>query len=267
MVYSDPGSQLVSASGKLVNWWHELEGRLRDFATGKNFQWSVSPPDSPWRQGKAERRIGILKKLLRYSIGDTRVTPVELQTILFETANICNERPLGLSKPREDGSYVVITPNQLLLGRSQNILPDDAGIADSLPISARYRLVNHVTNVFWRKWSTEVSPNLIVRQKWHTKTRNLQAGDLVMICDSNKLKSKYRLAVVEEVKEDANGVVRSGTVRYCNIEKNPHGEDKVSTMRVARSVQRLVLIMPVEEMSAPVVVKEYEHYVQCAVHM
>ena len=69
------------------------------------------------------------------------------------------------------------------------------------------------------------------------------------------------------MKEDANGVVRSGTVRYCNIEKNPQGEDKVSTMRVARSVQRLVLIMPVEEMSAPVVVKEYEHYVQCAVHM
>ena len=34
-----------------------------------------------------------------------------------------------------------------------------------------------------------------------------------------------------------------------------------------RSVQRLVLIMPVKEMSAPVVVKEYEHYVQCAVHV
>ena len=186
---------------------------------------------------------------------------------MFETANICNERPLGLSKPREDGSYVVITPNQLLLGRSQNVLPDDASIADSLPISARYRLVNHVTSVFWRKWSTEVSPNLIVRQKWHTTSRNLRVCDLVLICESTKLKSKYRLAVVDEVKADANGVVRSGTLRYCNVEKNPHGEDKVTMMRVVRSVQRLVLIMPVEEMSAAVVVKEYEHYVQCAVHM
>ena len=267
VIYSDPGSQLVSASDTLVSWWSEFGGRLRDFATGKNFQWNLSPPDSPWRQGKVERRIGILKKLLRYSVGDTRVTPVELQTILFETANIINERPLGLSKPREDGSYVVITPNQLLLGRSQNILPDDTGIADSLPMTARYRLVNHVTNVFWRKWSMEVSPNLIVRQKWHTKTRNLCVGDLVMICESTKLKSKYRLAIVDEVKEDASGVVRSGTLRYCNIEKSPQGEDKVTMMRVVRSVQRLVLIMPVEEMSAPVVVKEYEHYVQCAVHV
>ena len=55
---------------------------------------------------------------------------------------------MGISKPRDVGSYVIITPNQLLMGRSQNILPDDAGVADSLPISARYRLVNHVTNVF-----------------------------------------------------------------------------------------------------------------------
>ena len=78
-----------------------------------------------------------MKRLLHLSVGDTRVTPVELQTILFETANICNERPLGLSKPREDGTYTLITPNQLLLGRSQNILPDDANIANGLPMSSR----------------------------------------------------------------------------------------------------------------------------------
>ena len=113
----------------------------------------------------------------------------------------------------------------------------------------------------------EVSPNLIVCEKWHSKTRKIRVGDLVKICESTKLKSKYRLAVVDEVKEDANGIVRSGTVRYCNIEKNPQGEDKVTMMRVVRSVQRRVLIMPVEEMSAPVVVKEYEHYVQCTVHV
>ena len=88
-----------------------------------------------------------------------------------------------------------------------------------------------------------------------------------MIAESTKLKSKYRLAVVDDVKENSNGVVRSATVRYCIVEKNPRGVDKVSTMRVERSVQRLVLIMPVEEMSAAVVVKEFSHYVQCTVHV
>ena len=208
-----------------------------------------------------------MKRLLHLSVGDTRVTPVELQTILFETANICNERPLGLSKPREDGTYTLITPNQLLLGRSQNILPDDANIANDLPMSSRYRLVNHVTSVFWSQWSVHVSPGLLVRQKWHEKTRNLQVGDLVMIADSSKLKSKYKLGVVEDTHVSRDGIVRSATLRYCNVDKDQRGMDVATTVHVKRSVQRLVLIMPIEEMSDPVEVKDYEEGVQCVVQL
>ena len=121
VISTDPGSQLESASGILNQWWKSMKRALREFGSSKNFEWKISPPDSPWRQGKVERRIGIVKKLLRLSVGDSRLTPLELQTTFYEIANICNERPLGLSKPREDGSYVLITPNQLLLGRSSNI--------------------------------------------------------------------------------------------------------------------------------------------------
>ena len=161
----------------------------------------------------------------------------------------------------------MITPNQLMLGRSQNILPDDATIANDLPMSSRYRLVNHVTSVFWSKWSVHVSPGLIVRQKWHNKTRNLQVGDLVMIADTSKVKSKYKLGVVEDTNLSRDGFVRSATLRYCNVEKNHHGTDIVTTMRVKRSVQRLVLVMPVEEMTDSVVVKEYEEAVHCVVQL
>ena len=39
-------------------------------------------------------------------------------------------------------------------------------------------------------------------------------------------------------------------------------------MKITRSVQRLVLIMPVEEiLSSPVVVKDYEHSVECRVQL
>ena len=172
---------------------------------------------------------------------------------------------MGLSKPREDGSYVLITPNQLMLGRSTNIIPDDTNIAESLPVAARYRLVKHVSDAFWHRWSTYVSPALVVRQKWHEKSRNLQVGDLVMISDSSKVKSKYKLGIVDNLTESDDGVVRSTTVRYCNIQSNPNGEDRVTVVRVTRSVQRLVLIMPVEEMSQSVDVQEYEQCVKCVV--
>ena len=186
VICSDPGSQLVSASGKLDSWWKDMEDSLRTFGSGKNFKWEVSPPDSSWRQGKAERRIGIVKKLINLSVGDSRLTPVELQTVFMEMADICNERPIGLSKPREDGTYFLITPNQLLMGRSGNILPDDTEMASNLPLAARYRIVKHVTDVFWKKWSAEASPGLLVRQKWHKKSRNLVVGDLVICAKAQK---------------------------------------------------------------------------------
>ena len=44
---------------------------------------------------------------------------------------------MGLStKPREDGTFHIITPNNFIHGRSGNFVPDDAEIADGLPMAA-----------------------------------------------------------------------------------------------------------------------------------
>ena len=263
VICSDPGSQLEAASGKLENWWLTMGDALRSLGSSKNFRWDVSPADSPWRQGKAERRIGVVKKLMYLSLGDTRVSPVELQTILFECANICNERPIGMSKPREDGSYSLITPNQLLLGRSMHVLPDDAHLAEELPVTSRYRIVQHVTSSFWSRWSSEVSPGLVYRQKWHQKGRNLRVKDVVMICEKTKVKGKYRLAIVDDVKVSRDGNVRSAVVRYTSIRRSPQGKETQQAIQVHRSVQRLCVILPVEEQVSEVNVNEYEFYVQC----
>ena len=159
-VQSDPGSQLVAASGKLVSWWEEMQEPLQTFAgsetKGKSgFKWVISPADSPWRQGKVERRIGFVKRLIKLSVGDTRLSPLELQTCLMEVSNICNERPLGGVKPRDDGTFSVITPNQLLTGWSGNSLPDSSSIVENLPMNSRFRSISHVSlhsgtgGVYW----------------------------------------------------------------------------------------------------------------------
>ena len=264
IISSDPGSQLESASGKLESWWVTMGGTLQDFGTTKNFRWEVSPADSPWRQGKAERRVGIVKKLLTLSVGDSRLTPLELQTAFFEVANICNERPLGVNlKPREDGSYSLITPNDLMIGRSGNKVPDDTKLVEDRPMNCRYRKVHHVSTVFWEKWSRMVTPGLVHRQKWHQKGRNLQVGDLVMICESTKIKVKYRLGIVDARKVSDDGCVRSVTIRYTLVQPTATANDNVRVIYVKRSVQRLCLILPVEEQSAGVEVREHEFFVQC----
>jgi hypothetical protein len=264
VVRSDPGSQLESAGGQFEEWWSTMRDSLMNFSGSKNFQWKVSPADSPWRQGKAERRISIIKRLVTLSLGDSRVTPLELQTILFEAANICNERPISLTEPRADGTYELITPNQLLLGRSVNALPDDTSMVESMNMKARYRLIHHVTTNFWKRWSSEVSPGLVVRQKWHTECRNLCVGDLVLICESTKLKAKYKLGIVDTVTYSIDSVVRTVMVRYVLIQKDTKGAMKTRVVRVSRSVQRLVLILPVEEQDQPLEVTDDEMSVQCA---
>ena len=258
VICTDPGSQLESAGGQLERWWSSMESSLRLLGGTKNFKWRLSPADSPWRQGKAERRIAIVKKLLSLSIGDTRVTPLELQTCLMEIANMCNERPIGLSDPRADGSYELITPNQLLIGRSINVLPDNTEVVENMPMSARFRLVHHVATQFWQRWSTEVSPGLVVRQKWHSVSRNLQVGDLVHICEASKLKAKYKLGVVDSVTVSRDNIVRSVVVRYVLLQKSSRGDFTTRIIRVSRSVQRLILILPVEEQHSSLTVMEDE---------
>ena len=81
------------------------------------------------------------------------------------------------------------------------------------------------------------------------------------------MKAKYKLGVVDAVKTSADGYVRSATIRYTNIQKNPNGDIKSQIIRVYRSIQRLALIMPVEEQTAQMMVKDYDIHVEvCTAH-
>jgi len=55
-------------------------------------------------------------------IGEQILPFSEMQTILFEVTNLVNSRPIGIYPTTiEDGTY--LSPNDLLLGRSNNRMP------------------------------------------------------------------------------------------------------------------------------------------------
>ena len=74
-----------------------------------------------------------------------------------------------------------------------------------------------------------------------------------MLCEASPIKAKYKLGLVDEVHPSADGLVRSITVRYVLIQKN-----NVQHIRVKRSVQRLSLILPVEEQSTRLEVEDHD---------
>ena len=168
-----------------------------------------------------------------------------MQTALFEVASLLNERPIGV-KPGSDidnGRY--LCPNDLLLGRTNNRVP--MGIWDEGDrYSKRIEHVQQIVNDFWKRWMRDYFPTLLVRQKWHHERRNVKKGDIVLVSEANMLKGLWKMAEVVEAEPGRDGKVRDVAIRYNPNKLSPHykGEQDI---RVMRSVHKLIILIPVEE--------------------
>ena len=80
-----------------------------------------------------------------------------------------------------------------------------------------------------------------------------------MITETSKLKSKYKVGIVEDTKVSRNGHVRSAVIKYNNVTQIGNNVLRATPVRVTRSVQRLVLVLPVEEQSQRLVVNSNDH--------
>ena len=103
------------------------------------------------------------------AIGDHVLSFPELQTVLYEAANLVNERPIGVkSNQLEDDNF--ISPNDLLLGRASSRVPSGP-FDESYSNKKRYLFAQSVATAFWRKWIRDDFPSLLVRQKGHSQKR------------------------------------------------------------------------------------------------
>lgn len=184
----------------------------------------------------------------------------ELQTTLQIAANLANERPIDARVQSYEDSVQYTTPNTLLLGRASSSGDFKTFDFTSYPYK-RLREMQGQVNRFWRSWSQLAGPNLFVRSKWHASQRNVSVGDIVWLCDQNALRGQFKLGRVISVNPDSRGVVRDVNVRIvsscCVPEMRPvKSASKHSASRLQkdfqstvlhRDVQRLVVLLPVEE--------------------
>ena len=98
----------------------------------------------------------------------------------------------------------------------------------------------------------------VIRQKWHSQSRNLSVGDIVLVHDKNQIKGKYTLAKVEEVIFSHDGIVRSCVVSY-RLPKNTDKLDQYTggrLIKIRRSIQRLTLLLRKEDQDEKLVVDD-----------
>jgi hypothetical protein len=165
-------------------------------------------------------------------------------------ANTLNQRPLALNSVSGD-DISIITPNSLLLGRSHNDNPG-AWLDFNDKLSAKASMIQSVHKQFWNVWSKTCLPALIYRKKWNVDVRNLEAGDVVMVMEDCILANHYRLARVSQVYPGRDGKVRTVDLRLLRYKSTePPGFPIYtggSSVILKRSVQKLVLLVPVKDM-------------------
>lgn len=201
----------------------------------------------PWYQGAAESLIKGIKKCFKFSMGEQRLSAVEFTTVCYEAANMLNERPLG-TLPGDDADINLLTPNSLLLGRALGDNLTGLKIGNE-SLKTRLDIVSLVSQRFWEKWTELYAPIMMTQSKWCRQSRNLRVGDVVVVCDSNVLRSNYYIAMIKEVFPDKKGVVRKVLLRYKSYKIGDHQNKYVggSDIVITRSVHRLALLVPVED--------------------
>ena len=138
-----------------------------------------------------------------------------LSTLLCIVEAVINGRPLTAVSD-DPNDLEALTPNHLLLLRTGVVLPPGAFDKSDLYSRRRWRQVQYLANVFWRRWLKEYLPALQSRQKWLLPKRNLAVGDLVIVVDDDTPRSVWPVARVVDTFAGKDGLVRTVQIKSRN---------------------------------------------------
>ena len=96
----------------------------RDSYIQQGINWKWVPTSAPTFNGYAERSVGLIKGVLKRSIGEKILYFSQLRTAATYAEAVFNERPLHVIT-NTDPDYVPITPNLLIFGRNLRMLSHD----------------------------------------------------------------------------------------------------------------------------------------------
>ncbi|KXJ05230.1 hypothetical protein AC249_AIPGENE17476 [Exaiptasia diaphana] len=213
VLYSDNGTNLVGGSNELkmaISEWNQAQ--VHDYLLQREIEWHFNPPAASHFGGVWERCIRTVRKTLCGLTQEQVLDDESMPTLMAEVEAIVNGRPLTTvsSDPTDDQA---LTPNHLLLLNQEPSLPP--GIFDEHDIYSRkrWRQIQYLTNLFWRRWTKEYLPALQQRVKWQQPRRNFCVDDLVLIADPALPRNTWMMGRIAEVYPDRTGKVRQAKVK------------------------------------------------------
>ena len=179
-----------------------------------------NPPKASHRGGAWERMIGVARRVIEGILYEhsSRLDDEGLATLLAETSQVINSRPLTVDSLDDPNSLEPLTPNHLLTMKSKVIQrtgPVDVGDMH-LYASKQWKRVQFLVDLFWSRWKKEVLMQNAPRKRWTTARDNLLVGDIVLLVDDQCHRSDWKVGRVTVAQPDQDGLVRTATVRLAD---------------------------------------------------
>ena len=208
LIRSDNGTNFVGAERELKEEVKRLNsGALHDKLANDGIKWKFNPPAASHMGGVWEQQIRSIRKIIAGLTHEQVLTDDALLTLMCNVEAIINKRPLtAISTDPND--LTPLTPNHLLILRPAMSLPGEFTDAD-MYCRNRWRQVQYLAEVFWKRWLKEYLPHLQRRSKWLLETKNLKVGDIVHVIDNNAPRNCWKLGRVLETIQSSDRKVRS----------------------------------------------------------
>ena len=209
VIHSDCGTNFVGARTELQQrwqWWRQVARESGSiFPT---MRWEMNPPYSPNWGGHYERLIGLAKnvlgKVLAHHVGV--LGDEELQTFFKRTQDLLNSRPI-VAEVQDDDNFEVLTPACFLKTANDGpILPAGAPLTG---LMQRYRLLESITQQYWKQFMNAYVPSLHKTEKWHRREPPLEVGDLVNVMHPSTPFNRWPVGKIVRVYPGRDGQTRS----------------------------------------------------------
>ena len=215
LIRSDNGTNLVGAQREMrkeIENWNQA--KMSDTLLQRNIEWRFNPPGGSHFGGVWERQIRTIRSLMCSLLKQQTLTDESLQTLFCEIEATINSRPLTrISSDAHD--MEPLTPNHLLLMKPPSLPPvtSDPGAVNVVNIRRRWKQVQYLADVFWRRWLKEYIVHLQERQKWVAPQANIKVGDIVLIANEAAPRNLWQMGRVIETIPDKQGYVRQAKLR------------------------------------------------------
>jgi len=215
-IYSDNGTNFVGAEVELKKALKLLnQSNVNNYLLERNIKWKFNPPSSPWMGGAWESIVKLAKRALKTVTNSRAIYDENLVTFFTEVEATLNSRPL-VSISDDVNDFNVLTPNSFILGTSTSIFRTSDSKDSELSCRQRWKAVEALTNMFWRRFVREYVPTLQCRRKWNKVQRNFQVNDIVIIQSDDISRSFWPLARIIEVFPGKDGIIRSVKLKTSN---------------------------------------------------